>query len=90
MSTIIGLCGSLRHGSFNHMLLRAAVGMAPPGTSIEPESIREIPMYDGDVEDDRGLPPAVRRLKDRIADLIDRRRSFLAAPAGDEVQPVDW
>ena len=67
MSTIIGLCGSLRHGSFNHMLLRAAVGMAPPGTSIEPESIREIPMYDGDVEDDRGLPPAVRRLKDRIA-----------------------
>ena len=31
MTTIIGLCGSLRHGSFNRMLLRAAVEVAPPG-----------------------------------------------------------
>lgn len=68
MTTIIGLCGSLRRGSFNRMLLRAAVEMAPPGTDITPESIREIPLYDGDVEDGTGLPPAVQRLKDRIAE----------------------
>jgi NAD(P)H-dependent FMN reductase len=67
MATIIGLCGSLRRGSFNLMLLRAAVEAAPPGTSIETESIREIPLYDGDVEAEQGLPPAVQRLKDRIA-----------------------
>jgi chromate reductase len=67
MATIIGLCGSLRRGSFNLMLLRAAVAAAPPGTSIEIEPIREIPLYDGDVEADHGLPPAVQRLKDRIA-----------------------
>ncbi len=50
------------------MLLRAAVEAAPPGTSITPESIREIPLYDGDVEEKQGVPPAVQRLKDRIAE----------------------
>jgi chromate reductase len=67
MATIIGLCGSLRRASFNLMLLHAAVEAAPPGTSIEIESIREIPIYDGDVEAEQGIPPTVRRLKDRIA-----------------------
>lgn len=67
MATIIGLCGSLRRGSFNLMLLRAAVEAAPPGTSIEAESIREIPLYDGDVEAEQGLPPVVQRLKGRVA-----------------------
>jgi len=32
------------------MLLHAAVEATPSGTSIEVESIREIPLYDGDVE----------------------------------------
>ena len=67
MATIIGLCGSLRRASFNLMLLHAAVEAAPPGTSIDIESIREIPLYDGDVEAEQGIPPAVHRLKDRIA-----------------------
>jgi chromate reductase, NAD(P)H dehydrogenase (quinone) len=68
MTTIIGLCGSLRRGSFNRMLLRAAAENAPPGTSIEPESIRDIPLYDGDLEEEQGIPSAVQRLKDRIAE----------------------
>lgn len=67
MKTIIGLCGSLRHGSFNQMLLSAAIEMTPSGTSIEPESIREFPLYDADVEEAHGMPAAVQRLKDRIA-----------------------
>jgi NAD(P)H-dependent FMN reductase len=66
MVTIIGLCGSLRNGSFNRMLLHAAVELSPPGTSIESESIGEIPLYDADVEE-RGMPLVVQRLKDRIA-----------------------
>jgi len=67
MPTIVGLCGSLRRGSFNLMLLRAAIEAAPAGTSIEQESIREIPLYDGDLEAEHGVPAAVQRLKDRIA-----------------------
>ncbi len=67
VATIIGLCGSLRRGSFNLMLLQAAVAAAPQGSSIQIESIRDIPLYDGDVEAEQGIPPAVQRLKDRIA-----------------------
>jgi len=68
MTTIIGLCGSLRHGSFNQMLLRAAVERVPLGTVINPESIRQIPLYDNDVEDAQGVPRVVQRLKNQIAE----------------------
>src|SRR5687767_10326396 len=67
MVTIIGLCGSLRQGSFNLMLLRAAVGMVPAGTVLEIAPIRDIPLYDGDLEAERGIPASVQTLKDRIA-----------------------
>ena len=67
MATIVGICGSLRRLSFNRMLLDAAVAAAPAGTAIEVASIREIPLYDGDVEAEQGVPEAVRQLKDRIA-----------------------
>lgn len=49
------------------MLLRAAAAAAPAGTSIEIETIRDIPLYDGDVEAEQGVPLPVQRLKDRIA-----------------------
>jgi NAD(P)H-dependent FMN reductase len=64
---IVGIAGSLRSGSFNAALLRAAVEEAPPGVTIEVESIRGIPIYDGDAEAAEGLPPRVSELKERIA-----------------------
>ena len=67
MPTIVGIAGSLRHGSFNAMLLRAAAQQAPPGTTVEPASIRGIPLYDGDLEAEHGIPEVVSALKDRIA-----------------------
>ena len=93
MINIIGLCGSLRHGSFNRLLLRAAVEVAPPGTVIQPESIREIPLYDGDVEDEQGLPPAVQRLKDRIAEadgLLIVTPEYNASMPGVLKNAIDW
>lgn len=67
MAAIIGIAGSLRAGSLNAKLLRAAVELAPPSLTVEIESIRDIPLYDGDVEEQQGIPPAVARLKDRVA-----------------------
>src|ERR671919_3078804 len=61
------ISGSTRKGSYNSMLLRAAVEMAPAGTTIEVASIREIPLYDGDLEAESGIPPPVSALKERIA-----------------------
>jgi len=66
MATIVGISGSLRQGSFNSMLLRAAAAIAPAGTTIEIASIRGIPLYDGDLEAESGIPAAVRVLKEQI------------------------
>ena len=66
MPNIVGIAGSLRKASFNAMLLRAAAELAPQGTSIEIESIREFPLYDGDLEE-RSFPAVVSALKDRVA-----------------------
>lgn len=67
MSTIIGMAGALRRGSYNAALLRGAVELAPAGVAIEVASIRDIPLYDGDLEAEHGIPEPVRALKDRIA-----------------------
>lgn len=65
MTKIVALSGSLRAGSFNSALLRAAEA-AFPGV-IETFSIRGIPLYDGDLEASAGVPSQVEQLKDRIA-----------------------
>jgi chromate reductase, NAD(P)H dehydrogenase (quinone) len=67
MATIIGIAGALRRGSYNAALLRAARDLAPAGVSIEIASIHDIPLYDGDVEVEQGIPQPVQALKDRIA-----------------------
>jgi NAD(P)H-dependent FMN reductase len=66
MTTILGLSGSLRSGSLNSSLLRAAVEEMPKGVALEIGSIKGIPLYDGDVEATEGLPDAVVKLKERI------------------------
>jgi NAD(P)H-dependent FMN reductase len=66
MAKLIGISGSLRAGSYNAALLRAAAEVVPAGTTIEIASIRDIPLYDADVEA-AGFPPSVVALKDRLA-----------------------
>ena len=66
MATIIGLSGSLRRGSFNTALLRAAVAAAPPGFTVEARTLHGIPLYDGDVEAGEEIPSAVSDLKEAI------------------------
>ena len=67
MARIAGIAGSLRRQSFNRGLLRAAVELAPAGTTVEPLSIDDIPLYNADLEQAEGIPAAVERLKDAIA-----------------------
>jgi NAD(P)H-dependent FMN reductase len=67
MTTLLGISGSLRRGSFNTSLLRAAAGLVPAGSTLETATLHGIPLYDGDLEAESGLPEAVRTLKDRIA-----------------------
>lgn len=67
MTTIVGLSGSLRRGSLNSSLLRAAVQAMPAGATLDVATIKGIPLYDGDVEAEQGVPDVVTKLKDRIA-----------------------
>jgi NAD(P)H-dependent FMN reductase len=66
MATILGISGSLRAGSLNSALLRAAASVMPTGAKLEIGSIKGIPLYDADVEAAQGLPDAVAKLKERI------------------------
>ncbi|KPJ78568.1 MAG: NADPH-dependent FMN reductase [Deltaproteobacteria bacterium SG8_13] len=67
MITIFGLSGSLRKGSYNAGLLRAAVELMPENARLETASIEGIPLYNADVEAAEGIPEVVARIKDRIA-----------------------
>ena len=68
MSTlnIVGLCGSLRKASFNHAALHLAGELMPSTMKLDIVDWRDTPVFDGDVLA-QGLPPAVARLRERIA-----------------------
>ena len=68
---VLGFAGSLRKGSFNRMLLRSAVELAPPGMTIDTFELDLIPLYNGDVEA-QGNPEPVAEWKEAIhrADAI--------------------
>jgi NAD(P)H-dependent FMN reductase len=67
VTLVLGIAGSLRRGSYNAALLRALRELAPASVVFEEASIRGIPIYDGDVEAESGIPQPVGALKDRIA-----------------------
>jgi chromate reductase len=67
LTTIVGISGSLRSGSLNTMLLNAAARLMPVDAQLSIGSIRGIPLYDGDIEMNEGIPAAVALLKDQIA-----------------------
>ncbi len=67
MLRILGLSGSLRRGSHNTSLLRAAAELLPPGVALDIyEGLRELPPYDPDVDVEPASLP-VARLRQAIA-----------------------
>src|SRR5438552_5981580 len=62
---VLGIAGSLRAGSFNRSLLRAAQELAPAGMQITAFDLAPIPLYNADVEA-KGDPEPVGALKSAI------------------------
>jgi len=63
---VLGICGSLRKGSYNMAALRTAIAQKPSGMTIEVADISQIPLYDEDVRQ-QGFPPPVETLRRQIA-----------------------
>jgi chromate reductase, NAD(P)H dehydrogenase (quinone) len=63
---VLGFAGSLRTGSFNKALLRAAAELLPEGMTLEIFDLAPIPMYNADIQE-QGFPPSVRTFRERIA-----------------------
>lgn len=90
--SVLGIAGSLRAGSYNRRLLRAAQQLAPEGTKITIFDLHDVPLYDRDVEA-AGDPEGVNALKDaiRAADAV-----LIATPEYQHSMPgvlknaLDW
>ena len=64
---ILAVSGSLRAGSYNAALARAAAEVAPSGIEVELyDGLGALPHYDADL-DEEDAPPAVANLRERIA-----------------------
>jgi len=62
---VLGFAGSLRKGSYNRAILRAATELLPAGMSLEIFDLLPIPLYNADVEA-IGEPEPVQEFKARI------------------------
>src|SRR5262249_55024719 len=67
MTDIVGIAGSLRRGSYNLGLLKAAETLMPDSATLDVRTIAGIPLFNADDEAAAGLPPAVVAIKDAIA-----------------------
>lgn len=67
---ILGFAGSLRKGSYNKALLRAAVELAPKDVKLEIFDLEGIPPFNQDLEN--GMPSKVKEFKAKVkvADAI--------------------
>jgi chromate reductase len=89
---VLGIAGSLREGSYNRGLLRAAQELAPAGVEIELYEIGDLPFYNGDVEA-AGPPEVVRRLREAIgaADaLLLATPEYNRGTSGVLKNAIDW
>lgn len=60
--TVLGIAGSLRQGSYNRALLRAAQSLTPDDMHLQLFDLHDVPLYDADVEK-QGDPEPVTALK---------------------------
>ena len=89
---VLGIAGSLRAGSFNRALLRAAQELAPPGMEITTFDLAPIPLYNGDVEA-KGDPEPVAAFKAAIREadaLLFATPEYNFGVPGVLKNAIDW
>lgn len=63
---IAGLSGSLRRGSFNTALLRAAQSLLPNDTKLEIVEYADVPLFNHDLEQAHGFPEPVEAMRSQL------------------------
>jgi len=64
---VLSVCGSLRKGSYNRIVMNALPGYAPEGLHItEAPSYAEFPLYNADIQNSTGFPAPVQTMVEAI------------------------
>lgn len=93
MPVILGLSGSLRQNSYNTALLKAAQSLMPEGYELVIKTMHDIPLYDGDLEDNEGIPATVLTLGEAISyadGLIICTPEYNGSMPGPLKNCIDW
>jgi chromate reductase, NAD(P)H dehydrogenase (quinone) len=90
---VCGLAGSLRRGSYNRALLRAAQELAPEGMEVRIfDRLEAVPLFNQDVEAE-GDPPPVHELKRAIGEadaLLIATPEYNHGVPGVLKNAIDW
>ncbi len=90
--TLAAVIGSLRAGSFHRVVFEAARTLVPTGVELVEASIRDVPLFDQDIED-AGDPPEVMAFKAAVAEadaLVIFTPEYNRSVPGVTKKAVDW
>lgn len=91
MTTLLGICGSLRAESSNRKLLHEAARLFGDCDYIEGDII--LPLYNGDDETTQGVPESVQQLSAQIAAadaVVISTPEYNKGPSGALKNALDW
>ncbi|GAA4879035.1 NADPH-dependent FMN reductase [Saccharopolyspora cebuensis] len=92
--TVLGICGSLRQGSYNAALLRLAERTTLETRFIGCDLAGQLPLFNPDMEEDTpNLPAAVREFRacaDQADGLVIATPEYAHGPAGVTKNAIDW
>ena len=64
---VVSICGSLRKGSYNRIVMNTLQGFAPDGMRVaEAPSFAEFPLYNADIQNSTGFPAPVQTMAEAI------------------------
>lgn len=93
MIHLLGFAGSLRAGSFNRALLRAARELAPEGMEIRTFDLAPIPLYNADLDTDERRPESVVAFKAAVGEadaLLIATPEYNYGVPGVLKNAIDW